>query len=118
MFYTKRALKLTQLFNSSISKRYNDISPAPLASKRSSVGGLQPSVDNNLCEKTNNSVETRGYKTNDDSNNGRNKSDILSLREQVISAKFSKRIQEIKRIEEENIKLAHRLFQNKPCISK
>ena len=95
---------------------YNNTSPAPLASKRSSVGVLQSSIEDNMLDKTNNSAERHAIKANDESRSGRNKSDILTLREQVISAKFNKRIQEIKRIEEENIKLANRLFQNKPCI--
>lgn len=35
----------------------------------------------------------------------------------MASSKFSKRIGEIKRIERENFRLAHRLYRNRPCIS-
>lgn len=128
---TKRTSRITTLFGNTLSKRFRNQSPEMtpekhFSNKRQSenVGQLiieedqATNKDNesklNATSNLGNSRYSRVHKLNDELKFRKSKPSQTYIRDQVITSKFNKRFNDIKKIEQENFKLAQRLYKNKP----
>lgn len=128
----KRTSRITTLFGNSLSKRFHNQSPEMtpekhFSEKRQSENEGQPIVEedqqlikdnesklNASSNLGNSRYYSRVNKINDELRFRKSKPAQTYLRDQVITSKFNKRFNDIKKIEQENFKLAQRLYNNKP----
>jgi hypothetical protein len=130
---SRRTSRITTLFGIANAKRHYEVSPETTPERHFSRGLRSNKENGEIVEEgqiqskeflSNHNTWSLGmanhgkiHTYNDELKFRQSKPAIRYLRDQVINSKFTKRYSEIKRIEQENLKLAQRLYRNKPWIS-